>query len=36
MNNSWVLQDYIGLWNERPYTKAYILELRKQLDANNL
>lgn len=24
--------DYIGLWNERGYTKPYILELRKQLD----
>ena len=28
--------DYIGLWNERPYTKPYILELRRQLDAASL
>ena len=28
--------DYIGLWNERSYTKAYILELRKQLDTAKL
>ena len=28
--------DYVGLWNERPYTKAYILELRRQLNAASL
>jgi galactosylceramidase len=28
--------DYIGLWNERPTTKAYVMELRKQLDAHSL
>ena len=28
--------DYIGLWNERGYTKPYILELRRQLDAASL
>ena len=28
--------DYIGIWNERGYTKPYLLELRRQLDAASL
>ena len=28
--------DYIGLWNERPYTKPYVLALRAALDAKQL
>eukprot|EP01051_Picozoa_sp_SAG22_P015550 SAG22_NODE_2047_length_3086_cov_1.470037_1_plen_443_part_00 len=28
--------DYIGLWNERPTTKEYVMELRHQLDAASM
>ena len=28
--------DFIGLWNERPYTKAYVMALRHALDGHGL